>query len=143
MIFIGSDHGGWNLKEELKKWLKAKKFKFQDMGPKVLVQDDDYPDYCLPLARKVVRAKANSGILIGRSGIGMSICANKVKKVRAALCTAVGQAITARAHNNANIVVLAADLTKPEQAIKILDTFLQTQFSGEERHQRRNKKAEK
>lgn len=143
MLFIGADHGGWNLKEVIKKWLKSKKIKFEDVGAKVLVQDDDYPDFALPLARKVARAKKNLGILIGRSGIEMSFAADKIKGIRAALCNQLGQTITARAHNNCNVLVLGADFIEEEQALKIVEMFLKAEFSEEERYLRRLEKVAK
>jgi ribose 5-phosphate isomerase B len=143
MIFISSDHGGWELKGKIIAWLKQKKLKFQDLGPKVLQQDDDYPDFAFSLAKKVVRAKENWGILICRSGLEMSIAANKVKKARAGLCSFLGQAITARAHNNCNILVLPADFIDEERALKIVKAFSQAEFSQEERNIRRLGKIEK
>lgn len=143
MIFIGSDHGGWHLKEEIKKWLKQKKMAFEDVGAKILKQDDDYPDFAFPLAKKVARKKDNLGILICRNGVGMCVAANKVKGIRAGICSFVGQAITARAHDNCNVIVLPADFINQEKALKIIETFFQAGFSGEERHKRRLAKIEK
>lgn len=143
MLYIGADHGGWNLKETIKKWLKQKKVKFEDVGAKVLVQDDDYPDFALALAKKVARGKNNLGILIGRSGIEMSFTADKIKGVRVALCSHIGQTITARAHNNCNVLAFGADFIEEEAALKIVDMFLKAEFSGEERYLRRLRKVEK
>lgn len=142
MIFIASDHGGWKLKAEIIKWLKQKKIKVKDLGPMVLKQGDDYSDFVFPLTKQVVRAKKNLGILICRNGIGMSMAANKVKGIKAGLCSFLGQTITAKAHDNCNILVLPADFINEEKAIKIVDTFLQAEFSGEERHIRRLEKVE-
>ena len=143
MIFIASDHGGFNLKREIIDYLKtAKKIKVKDLGPKVLRQNDDYADFAFILAKEVI-AKPNSfGILICRNGIGMSIAANKIKGIKAGLCTSVGQAVTAKAHDNCNVLVLAADYISEEQNLKIVDTFLAAEFCGEERHKRRLKKIE-
>ncbi len=143
MLFIGADHGGWNLKETIKKWLTQKKMEFEDVGAKVLVQDDDYPAFALTLAKKVARAKTNMGILVGRSGIEMTFSADKIKGVRAALCSQLGQAITARAHNNCNVLTLGADFIEEEQALKIVDMFLKAEFSQEGRYLRRLKEVEK
>lgn len=143
MLYIASDHGGFNLKEELCKWLKNKKIKIEDLGPEVLKQDDDYPDYAFKLARKVARKKDNLGILICRNGIGVCMAANKVKKIRAGLVSFIGQAITAKAHDNCNVLCLPADFITEERAKKIVDIFLKTGFSFEERHIRRLKKIEK
>jgi ribose 5-phosphate isomerase B len=142
MIFIASDHGGFELKSKLAKFLIKEKIKFKDLGPKVLNQDDDYPDFAFPLAKKVAASPKNLGILVCRNGIGVSIAANKVKGVKAGICTFVGQAVTARAHTDCNILVLAADFVPLEKNLKIVKTFLEGEFSGEERHQRRLKKIE-
>jgi len=142
MIFIGSDHGGWKLKRELIKWLRQEKFKVKDLGAKILQQSDDYPDFAFPLAEKVVEKKGALGVLLCRNGIGMTIAANKVKGARAGLCSFVGQAITARAHDNCNILVLPVDFINQEKAIKILKTFFQAEFNEEARHKRRLKKIE-
>lgn len=142
MIFIASDHGGFELKRELIKYLKGKKIKTQDLGPKFLHQEDDYSDFAFRLAKKVKENKQNIGILICRNGIGMCIAANKVNSIRAGLCTSVGQAVTARAHTNCNILVLAADYVAKETNFIITDTFLEAEFSKEERHLRRIKKME-
>jgi len=137
MIFIASDHAGFELKAQIIQAFKDKKLKIQDMGPKIVKQTDDYSDYAFLLAKKVAKNKGNFGILVCRNGIGMSIAANKVKGIRAGLCTSIGQAVTARAHDNCNIVVLGSDFASPEQNIEIVNTFLSGHFSGEERHIRR------
>lgn len=142
MIFIASDHSGFNLKEEIIKHFETKGIKIKDLGPKILKQDDDYPDFAFPLAKKVASKASHLGILICRSGLGMSITANKVKGIKAGLCTSVGQAVTARAHNNCNILVLAADFALPEKNLEIVKTFFAAGFSGEERNKRRLKKIE-
>ena len=142
MIYLACDHGGFRLKEAVLKWLKDKKEKVVDLGPKFLKQDDDFPDYAFPLAKKVAAGKNDLGILICPNGIGMSICANKVKGIRAGVCAFTGQAITARAHNNCNILVLPADFVDEERAIKILRTFLQTSYSVEPRYQKKLQKIE-
>lgn len=140
MIFIGTDHSGWKLKQELVSWLKAKKYPVKDLGAKIARQDDDYPDFAFPVASQVIKNKENLGILLCRNGIGMSMAANKVKGVRAGVCSFTGQAITARAHDNCNILVIPADFVNEEQAIRILETFLTAKFNAEERHLKRLKK---
>ncbi|MFC1711085.1 RpiB/LacA/LacB family sugar-phosphate isomerase [Patescibacteria group bacterium] len=142
MIYIASDHGGFNLKREVIDYLKDKKFKVKDLGPKVLRQDDDYPDFAIPLVKKVMAGNKDLGILICRNGIGISIVANKAKGIKAGLCTSVGQAVTAKAHDNCNVLVLAADYLPEETNIEIIKTFLEAEFSGEERHIKRLKKIE-
>jgi ribose 5-phosphate isomerase B len=140
MIIIASDHGGFELKRDVVKYLKDKKRSIKDLGPKVLKQDDDYPDFAIQAAKKVASSKKDFGILICRNGIGMSIAANKVQGIRAGLCTSVGQAVTARAHTNCNILVLASDYVDKEKNFIIIDTFLEADFSQEERHKRRIEK---
>lgn len=142
MIFIASDHGGFNLKRGIINYFKKRGIKIKDLGPRVLKQDDDYPDFAFPLAKKVASNPKNLGILACRNGIGISIAANKVKGARAGVCTFVGQAVTARAHTNCNILVLAADFVPLEKNLKIVRTFLEGEFSQEERHKRRLKKIE-
>ncbi|PIS08838.1 ribose-5-phosphate isomerase [Candidatus Beckwithbacteria bacterium CG10_big_fil_rev_8_21_14_0_10_34_10] len=134
MIFVASDHGGFNLKQELVKWLKSSKNPAKDLGPKLLKQDDDYPNFAFEVCKQVLKGKNNTGILICRNGVGMSVAANKVKGIKAGLCSYVGQAITARAHDNCNVLVLPADFIDEERAIKVLKTFLSASFSAEERH---------
>ena len=95
------------------------------------------------MAKQVAKAKKDLGILICRNGVGISIAANKVKGIKAGLCSFIGQTITARAHDNCNVLVLPADFITEEKAIKIVDTFLQAKFSGEERHIMRLGKIEK
>src|SRR5436190_761380 len=106
-IGIAADHGGYQLKERLKKFLAARKFTVLDLGTDTDQKPVDYPDYCFKLTRAVAEKKVERGILACRSGIGMSICANKVKGIRAALCYKVKEAELSRRHNNANVIVLS------------------------------------
>lgn len=142
MIYIGADHGGFKLKREIINWLKEKGHKTKDMGAKILHQDDDYPEFAFKVAHAVAKEKGSTGILICRNGIGMSVAANKVNGIKAGLVSFVGQAITARAHDNCNILVLPADFIDQEKAITIIDTFLQAKFTKEKRHIRRLNKIE-
>jgi len=137
MIYIGADHGGWKLKRELLGWLKKEGKKVKDLGAKILQQDDNYPDFAFPVAEKVAEDGGSIGILICRNGVGMSVAANKVKGVRAGLVSFVGQAITARAHDNCNILVLPADFIDEEKAKKIIETFLRADYNKEARHEKR------
>jgi len=138
-IFIASDHGGFRLKEQLKKYLLSKKLIVQDLGPKTLTPSDDYPDYAYPLAKKVA-ASGSWGILICRNGIGVCIVANKVKGVRAVSTSAASIAKTARADDDTNVLCLGQDFTPLSQAKKIVDVWLATPFSGSVRHRRRLRK---
>lgn len=139
-IFIGSDHGGYELKEELKGFLEELGYEVEDMGAHTLDPDDDYPDFIFPTAEKVAQNPGNMGIVIGRSGNGEAMAANKVKGIRAALCWNEEIARKAREHNDANVLSLGADFVSVEKAKKIVKTFLETPFSGEERHKRRLQK---
>ncbi|HON64250.1 MAG TPA: ribose 5-phosphate isomerase B [Bacilli bacterium] len=133
-ISIGSDHAGFKLKEALVAYL-AKKHQVLDMGT---YSDDsvDYPDYAFTVSKQVADREVDFGILICYTGIGMSISANKVKGIRAALVLNVESAKLTREHNNANVLCLAAKDTPLNLAKQIVDTFLNTAFLGE-RHERR------
>ena len=136
-VIIGSDHAGFKLKERIKKELD-KKFQFDDMGTK----DEtpvDYPVYAEKVAKKVVKNPKFLGVLTCGSGIGMSIAANKVKGVRAALCYTKKAAELAREHNNANILVIPGREEPMDNPIEIVKTFLNTKFSSDARHKRRIK----
>jgi len=131
--FIASDHRGVKLKSRLKE-----AFPLIDMGP-FKEASVDYPDYAKKVCQMVRKEKSN-GILICGSGIGMSIAANRYKGIRAALCRTIQDAKMTRLHNDANILVLGADITKPNDAIKIAKIFFSTEFSGEKRHKKRIRK---
>lgn len=133
-IAIGSDHGGYNLKEEIKKYLKVP---YKDFGCDS-EESCDYPDYGLAVSKAVAKGEYDRGILICKTGIGMSIVANKVKGIRAALCHTPEIAKKSREHNDANILVLAADVVNPRE---IIDIWLKTEFLGG-RHKRRIDKIE-
>ena len=137
-IFISSDHAGFKLKETIKDYLRNKKVKFEDLGPK----DDrsvDYPDYAHKVARKVKSRKSNVGILVCGSGTGMNIAANKHKNIRAAQCFNLKSTKLSRLHNDANIITLGSRLITKKNALKFVSVFLNTKFDGG-RHLRRVKK---
>lgn len=136
MIYLGADHGGFELKQAIKIFLKKKKIEFVDLGPNELNNEDDYPDFALKVAEEVARGD-NKGILICGTGIGMCMTANKVQGIRAALCYDKETARLSREHNNANILCLGARTTKTGKALKIVNTWLNTDFSDEDRHKRR------
>ena len=136
-IFISSDHAGFNLKKNIIKKL-SKKLKIIDLGPNS-VESVDYPDYAQKLSKKVASNSRNLGILICGSGIGMSISANKNKKIRAALCYSIKSTKLSRLHNNANIITLGARLINKNKALNLIRVFLKTKFEGG-RHLRRVKK---
>lgn len=139
-VYIASDHGGFELKEELLGYLKDINIEVEDLGNTKNDPNDDYPDFIIPLAEKVAKDPNSFGIILGRSGNGEAIAANKVKGTRAALCMNSKMATKARQHNNANIIALGADYINFQKARDIIDIFLNTSFSEEEKHKRRIEK---
>ena len=139
-IAIGADHGGYELKETLKHYLEKRGVSVADFGTNSK-EPTDYPEYAHAVARSVIRHKAQLGVLICSTGVGMSIAANKVPGVRAALVGDVPTAALAREHNNANIICLAGKTTRPDEAGRILDAFLDARFERG-RHERRVNKME-
>lgn len=139
MIFLGADHKGFEIKEKVEAYLKEKTIEFMDCGAQELNPEDDYTDYAFQVSENVIKDSNNFGILICNSGEGMSIAANKVKGVRAALCNSEESCKKSREHNNANILVLNSD-NDIDSVIKFIETFLNTPFSFEERHLRRIEK---
>ncbi len=129
MIVIGSDHGGFKLKEEIKKYLDEKEIKYIDKGC-FSEESVDYPAIAKEVAKEVSNKNADTGILICRSGIGMSMVANKFKGVRCAVCYQEQTAKFARMHNNANVLALGADYITTNEAICIIRQFLATEFEG-------------
>ena len=136
MIGIGSDHGGFALKEAIKKHLEERGLEYKDFGT-YSSASCDYPVYGRAVAKAVAAGECELGILICGTGIGISITANKVPGVRAALCSDCFSAEATRLHNNANILALGARVLGEGLAFKIVDTFLDTPFSNDERHIRR------
>ncbi len=134
-IALGSDHGGYLLKEKVKEHLKEKGIPFEDFGA-YSQESVDYPVYAAAVAEKVAAGEFDKGILICGTGIGISIAANKVKGIRAALCGDTFSARMARMHNNANILTMGERVIGPGLALDIVDVFLKTEFEGG-RHQRR------
>ncbi len=137
-VVLASDHAGFNLKEEIKKFLIKKRKEVLDLGTKN-AKSVDYPDYAHLLSRKMKNNKNQLGILICGSGTGMSMAANKHKNIRAALCYDTKSAKLSRLHNNANVMTIGSRLIKKKVALKCVDTFLNTNFDGG-RHVRRVKK---
>lgn len=135
-IYLGADHAGFELKEKIKKWLTRKKFSAIDLGDKKLRPKDDYPDYAVKVARKVVKSESK-GILICGSGQGVCIVANKVKGIRAALAEHIKDAYLARKDDDCNILCLQGRGTNSNKAKRIVQTFLETEFSTVGRYKRR------
>lgn len=136
-VHLGSDHAGLELKEHLVQWLHTQKFDVWDHGPYDYQADDDYPPYCLRAAGGVVADPGSLGIVIGGSGNGEQIAANKVRGVRAALAWSRGTAELGRLHNDANVISIGARMHSVDEAISYVQTFLSTSFTGEARHLRR------
>jgi len=137
-VILASDHAGFKLKEEIKKFLIKKRKKVLDLGTKNTTSVD-YPDYAHHLSKKMMRSKNQFGILVCGSGTGMSMAANKHKNIRAALCYDTKSTKLCRQHNNANVMTIGARLIKKNVALKCVNTFLRTEFDGG-RHLRRIKK---
>lgn len=140
-IYISSDHGGFELKQKIKEMFRNQLI---DLGPSELNPDDDYPDYAFALAQKVASDSGSVGILICRSGNGMVIAANKVKGAYAALCFTEKHAEMAKKDDNANILALDADYEDADTHLRILESFLNSEFAGmDTRHGRRFAKIQK
>lgn len=138
-VFVGSDHAGFALKEEIKKHLQKKGFEVQDLGTNS-EESTDYPDYAAKVAKSVAKGKSALGIVVCGTGTGTAIAANKVKGIRAAQATSVYLAKMSREHNDANVLSLGSRVSKTKDALEMVDVFLSTPFSGEERHRRRVEK---
>ena len=137
-VCIASDHAGYKLKEDIKNFLILKNISIIDLGP---INDSsvDYPDFAKRVSNRVKTKKSDIGILVCGSGTGMAISANKIKKIRAAVCYNLTSTRLSRQHNNANIIALGSRLTKKNTALKLISVFLSTKFEGG-RHLRRVKK---
>ncbi len=136
MIAIGSDQGGYELKQEIMKHLEKRGLEFNDLGS-YGPESVDYPIIAKKVAEAILNKEADRGILICGTGIGVSITANRYPGIRAAHCTDCFCAEATRMHNDANIICLGGRVTGPGLAIKLVDTFMDTPFSGAERHVRR------
>lgn len=136
MIAVGSDHGGFELKKEIMAHLDARGLEYKDFGT-YSDASCDYPVYGKAVAKAVASGECERGIIICGTGIGISIAANKVHGIRAALCGDCFSAEATRQHNDANVLALGARVVGPGLALKIVDTFLDTPFSNGERHIRR------
>lgn len=142
-IFIASDHAGFYLKKQLIQYLKIKDYEVEDCGAFEMDEQDDYPDFIIPCAQKVAKDKESFGIVIGGSGNGEQIAANKVKGIRAALYNSGKAEIAklAREHNDANILSLGARFITPDDAKRAVTAWLEAEFEGG-RHEARIKKIE-
>lgn len=136
-VFIGADHNGFELKNELKGWLADKGYAVQDMGPSESVLNDDYPDVALELAKQVAEKPDARGILICGSGVGVAVAANKVKGIRAALIHDADIARAATKDDDINVLALGAQYIAPNRAKEVVGAWLDSRFSKAERHARR------
>lgn len=136
-VHLGSDHAGFELKAHLVTWLRANGHEPVDHGATVFDDQDDYPPYCLAAAQGVIDDPGSLGIVIGGSGNGEQIAANKVRGVRAALAWSTETARLSRLHNDANVCSIGARMHTIDEATGFVQIFVATAFSGEERHARR------
>ena len=141
-IFLGTDHAGFELKEKVKKYLEKLNYEVVDNGAFELDKEDDYPDFISAAAKAVSENKESRGIVFGGSGQGEAIVANKIKGIRAAVlnCENMEIAKLSRLHNDSNVLSIGARFVSGENALKAIKLWLETDFSGEERHKRRLKK---
>ena len=140
MIAIGSDHGGYKLKEEIKKYLEETGIEYTDCGT-FNEERAEYPEIAQAVATEVQDGQAEKGIIICRSGIGMSMVANKFKRIRCAKCNDEEEAKFSRMHNDANVLALGADYMDTNKAVRIVRTWIATEFEGG-RHEARVKMIE-
>ena len=136
-VYLGSDHAGFELKARLIEWLASAGHEPVDCGPPTYVQDDDYPVYVMRAAHAVIGDPGSLGIVIGGSGNGEQIAANKIPGIRAALAWTEETAQLARQHNDANVLSLGARMYTVDEAVGFARVFISTPFSGEPRHARR------
>ncbi len=136
-VYLGSDHAGYELKVHLVSHLTARGYDVVDIGPREYDPEDDYPAYCLVTASRVVGEPGSLGVVIGGSGNGEQIAANKVEGIRAALAWNADTAQLSRSHNDANVVAIGARQHTLDEATALVTAFLETPFSGDPRHLRR------
>lgn len=139
-IFIGADHGGFELKEKIKDFLVKNKFETEDSGSIVYDKTDDYPDLTINLAQKVTATPGSKGIMICGSGVGACVAANKIKGIRACVCHDTYSAHQGVEHDNMNVLCLGGRIVGYELAFEIVGAFVRAEFSNEERHIRRLEK---
>ena len=143
-IILGADHAGFKLKEEVKKYLQEEGFEVVDVGATKFDKDDDYPEFISAAAKKVAENPGSRGIIVGSSGQGEAITANKIKGIRAALYYGGNKDIVklSKTHNDANILSLGARFLSVKEALEAVKLWLKTDFSNEERHKRRIRQIE-
>lgn len=141
-IFLGTDHAGFALKETIKEYLVSLGHAVEDLGAHVFAKEDDYPDFVVPVARATALSSGARGIIFGRTGEGEAMAANRVAGARAAVYYGGAREVVtlSRQHNDANILSLGAGFLSDDEAKEVVMMWLDTPFSGEERHIRRNHK---
>lgn len=142
MIYLGADHGGYQLKEKIKRWLKSCGYKFEDLGNDQEDPEDDFPDFAIKVVKKM-KKEGDCGILFCRSGVGMDIVANRFPAIRCGLGFTPQQIRISKRDDNLNCVSIPSDFSTEVEARSIIQMFLETQFSGGEKYLRRLKKIEK
>lgn len=141
-VYLGADHRGFALKEELVAHLKVKGYDVEDLGAHDLNPQDDYVDFAHAVAMRVSQKKENRGVVLCGSGVGVLVAANKTKNIRCGMGMTWEQVTSARADDDMNVLALASDYITKDDAFLMVETFLQTPFKGEERHRRRLAKIE-
>lgn len=136
-IVVGADHGGFHLKEELIIWLREEGHNVQDVGAHEYDQNDDYPDFAIGAAKQIIDGSASRGIVICGSGVGANIAANKMDGIRASVCHDSYSAAQGVEHDDMNILCIGARVIGYELARLIVESFINSTYSGGERHQRR------
>ena len=136
-VYLGADHRGYKLKNQLKAWLVENGYQVEDCGPKEYIEGDDFVGYAVSVAQSVVQNAGDRGVVICGSGAGAEIAANKIKKVRCSLGQSIEQIIKARDADNINILAIAGEFTDLEKAKAFVKTFLETAYNAIDRHQRR------
>ena len=136
-IVVGADHGGFHLKEELVGWLREEGHNVQDVGAHEYDQDDDYPDFAIGAVNQIIDGSATRGIVICGSGVGASITANKIDGIRASVCHDSYSAAQGVEHADMNVLCIGARVIGYELARMIVESFINSTYSGGERHQRR------
>ena len=144
-VYIAGDHAGFVLKNKIGAWLEKGGYSVEDLGPFEYKKDDDYPDYAIPLAKKVAKDKGSFGLVIAGSGIGECIVSNKVKGIRAVLFYGKSKKVLeiSRKHDDANVLCFGAWFVNEKDAKKAVNLWLGTRFSGALRHKRRLRKVER
>lgn len=139
-IYLATDHAGFELKEEIKAYLQDHNYEVEDCGALTYDQTDDYPDLIVVAAQRVANDLTSKGIIFGKSGAGEAIVANKVNGIRAILGFSEDNVLLAREHNDANVLSLGSGFVSPDLGKKLVQLFLDTPFTAEERHKRRIQK---